>query len=601
MGKFIRLFYLSFLFLLIPANILSAGIRYINFKGDYFIYGEDQAYLYGGGNIIIKIGEKQIIKGNTLYLDIALLKGVLMGKTSLSDGKEKKEYDEIRFTLYPFKFEGINYGKKISEEKGKSEISIIKLLSLKTLKQSAVFYEMKEFKLYKSKKITGKYVIPYIMGLPSFPMKKLTVKKTEIIDRTMFFVKNINYSQSYGLSLISGLKIKSKNIKGDYEFRLFERGFFKLLGEKRGLNISGETGILIKGKKLLNISSFLSSDYGSFSFNLYHENNIGFIFYSFNQSISGMKGEKTYSRLSGKIVFKKYKTVIPKFDFQYNYNNSFSYRISTYLKLLKHFDLNLSYNRKKNNEEYVSDSSGFSSSLNFSSKILSFSSNINLNKDFMNDTLKKDFSLNFKLPSFSFFHNIDFNLSPFFSFSEFPSNDNVFTKNSFGLNFSIISLGIELPLGITLSPSVNLYQLWEKTERGKTNFNYVFSLEKKVWHFNLGIDYNLSSSYFSDNFWVEGYNLKNLNFKIELENEDIYTFISRFYFNNDYKLENISFRGLIKFPFKIKLSSYAIYNNYNRKMQTFEIFLEKNFRNRFRLQGGYSLLLKRFFIKVIPS
>ncbi len=599
MEKSIKLYYLSLLFFFISVIILPAKTKYMNFKGDYFIYGVDQSYIYGGGNIIIKTEKNKILKGNTLYFDVKNLTGVLMGSSFIMDGKVEKGYDEIRFSIGPFKFEGVNYGEKISASK--DNIPTIKLLSVKTLKQSAVFYEMKEFYLYKSKKITGRYVIPYIMGIPSFPMKKLTVKKTEIIDKTMFFVKNMNYSRGYGLSLISGLKIQSKKIKGDYEFRLFERGAFKLPGEKRGLNISGETGVFIKGKKILNISSFLSSDYGSFGFNLYHENNIGSVFYSLNQSISGMKGEKTYSRISGKIIFKRFKTIIPKFGFQYNYNKDFSYRISTYLKPLKPLDLNISYNRRKNSEQYISDSSGFSSSLNFSSKILSFSSNLNLNKDLINDTLKKDFSLNFRLPGFSFFNNLNFNLSPFFSFSEFPSNNGVFTKNNFGLNFSAISMGIELPFGIIFSPAVNLYQLWEKTERGKTNFNYVLSIEKRIWNFSLGVDYNLSSSYFSDNFWIEGYNLKNLDFRIELSKDNSYSFVSRFYFNNYYILENISLRGLIKFPLKIKLSSYAIYDNYNKKMQTFEIFLEKNFRNRFRLQGGYSLLLKRFFIKVIPS
>ncbi len=601
MEKYTKLFFLNFfLIFLITNHILGNNIKYIDFKGDYFIYGEDQSYIYGGGNIIIKTGKTDFLKGNTLYFDINDFNGILMGSVIVVKGKDIKRFDEIRFSLFPFKYTGINFGEKIVKEPKEDTVPKIRLLSLNKLKQSAVFYELKEFYLYKSKKIIGRYVVPYIMGLPSFPFKRFVVKKTEIYDKTMFFVKNLNYSQTYGLSLISGLVLKGKSIEGNYDFRLFERELFKLSGEKRGINISGESKFKIKGKKIFNISSFLSSDNGTFGFNIYHENKIGDIFYSLNQSISGMKGEKTYTLLSGKIIFNKWRKIIPSFSFRHNYKSSFLYKLSTHINPLKHLNINLSYARRKNGEEFVSDSSKFSSSINFSSSIISLSSNIGLNKDFIRDSLKKDFSLNFKLPDLNFMDNIDFSLSPFYTFSEFPINNEEITKNNFGLNFAILSSGIRFPLGFILRPSFNLYQLWESSKRGKTNFNYMISFEKRYWKFNFGIDYNLSSSYFSDNFWIEGYNLKNMNLKLEFSDYDNYSIVSRFYFNNGYKLENISFNGLIKFPLNIKVSSYAIYNNLNKKIQTFEIFIEKNFRNKFGLQGGYSLLLKRFYIKIIP-
>jgi hypothetical protein len=73
----------------------------------------------------------------------------------------------------------------------------------------------------------------------------------------------------------------------------------------------------------------------------------------------------------------------------------------------------------------------------------------------------------------------------------------------------------------------------------------------------------------------------------------------KFYFNDDLALENISLTNRVNFPFDITLSSFFLFYKQENKFQSIEIFIEKKIRNKIKIQGGYSLALKRFFLKFL--
>ncbi len=73
----IQLMFLLIVMINLLPLTLSAG-KYFNFSGDYFIFSDDDNYLYGSGNISLKY-ENLIIKGESLYFDIKKMEAVLLG------------------------------------------------------------------------------------------------------------------------------------------------------------------------------------------------------------------------------------------------------------------------------------------------------------------------------------------------------------------------------------------------------------------------------------------------------------------------------------------------------------------------------------------
>ena len=191
------------------------------------------------------------------------------------------------------------------------------------------------------------------------------------------------------------------------------------------------------------------------------------------------------------------------------------------------------------------------------------------------------------------------NLSTFYMFSEIPIGDQMSEKVSPGFTLNISSSGVDLPFGLSILPILSINQIWDNQTENYTDLNTAVSLQREFGFLRLSMDYSVVSHYETDNFWVEGYNTTNLKFNIDLINDSKYNIGMKFLTSNELKLESILFTGKMFFPGKIMLSSFLIYYYKEKRLQTMEIFLEKNFRNVFKIQGGYSLALKKFFIKVL--
>jgi len=589
----------------------TKGLR---FKGDYFIYSDDINYLFGTGNITMAPDDGNIeITGDVLYLKIGGITGVLYGnvrvKYKAKSNKTKKnvikeeKYDAIFFKGIPPRILLASYRDQI-DLKGDMEMTPyfmhFKKMTPEELKDSSLYFEFKEFRINRNRRIKAKYVIAYMMGLPTFPLKSFTVRRGAWSERTLIAFRNVNYSEVDGMSAEFYFRLRENFIKGDHNIKIYERKLFGLEGAKRGILFSGESNLLTKKKNLLKISSLLNSGEESFSFRLEHRLNFKLFSYGFSQIISGQKDRSSFVEFTSDLTINRLKFIVPRFQFSYDWKKSYSYRFSTPLHLIKKLGLNFSWGRRIIKDTYRSDNMEFTTALNYNTSLFSLSSNYNFSKNLIEENIKKNFSVNMRLkPLLFLMNNVSINISSFCMISSLPFGTETRNRFSPGLNISFRSSGAILPLGFKLVPGFSFNHLWDNQEEDFTDFNYGISFQKEIGDFRGSLDYALASRYRSRNFWIEGNNRQNLNLSLEMNNQRSYSLLLRFYCNNDLELENISFTGQVNLPFDLNFSSFLLYYNQENKFQTLEVFIEKTFKKRIKIQGGYSLALKRFFIKFL--
>lgn len=580
----------------------------LSVKGGYFLFSDDAKYIFGSGDIALK-SKTLTITADTLYLDVNSLSGVLYGNIT---SKQGKTCDAVYFKAFPLKLLFISFVEKISYHEDislKIDFLAFKKIPPEELKKASLYFEFREFNIDKNKKVKAKTVIPYVMGVPTPAVKRFTVNRGKWADKTMFSFNNINYTALDGLSLSLFLRLKEKPISGDYDIKLYERQLFKLDKPKRGILFSGNSRLIphSKQRELLGFNTLFNSGDQSFNFKFYHAMSWKYFRYVLSQTISGRKEQPSFSEFRSDFRLKGVKWISPSFTFTHNLKHSYSYAAKVPLYIGKKLRLGVNWQRKiidDRNRNYRSDTSDISTSMNFNASFFTLSSNYNYSRNLLQAAIRKNFAVNFKLQPLHFLErNLVIDLSSFYMFSELPVSGETRTRISPGLTAVFRSAGARMPLGFKLVPAFTFNHLWDNREESFSDFNYSLSLQKEIGNFTASADYALASRYKADNFWIEGNNRQKLHFNLAFEdkrNRD-YSFLMTFYHNNDLIMENISFTGKINLPFDINFSSFLLYYNQEKKFQTMEIFIEKTFKKKIKVQGGYSLALKRFFIKFLSQ
>lgn len=590
----------------------AEAVPSLHFKGDYFLFSDDLNYIYGGGNITLKTA-KWKITGEVLYLDAKRLTGVIYGAVKMehlkpgTDTTGHKKYDAVFFKGMVPKWQWLaaTYGDKLILD-GDRSLRPLFLDFSKTnpgeLKKASLFFEFREFTIDKNGKIRAQYVIPYMMGLPTVPLKRFTVRRGEWAERTLLAFNNLNYSAIDGLSASLFFRMRSNFTRGDYDIKLFERELFKLGDPRRGVLLSGRSRFYMQKKEFLDTSLLVNSGEGSYNLRLKHRKRFKYFSYSLSQNLSGRRDRPLFSEFTSELTLLPVKVIKPTFRFTHDFKNSYSYRVNTPLNLVKKLRLNVGWQRKIIRAAYQSDTASLTTAMNFDASIFTLTSNYNYSKNLLEASVRKNFSVNMRLkPLFLLMDNISLDATSFYMFSSLPSGDETVTRISPGVNVSLRSAGALLPFGFILAPGFTFNHLWDNREENFTDFGYSLSLRKEIGNFIGSLDYTLASRYKASNFWIEGNNLQNLNLSFQLNDIKVYTFLLRFYWNTDLDLENISFTGQVKLPYDLRFSSFVLYYNRDREFRTLEVFIEKSFRKKIKIQGGYSLALKRFFIKFITT
>ncbi len=614
MGKYTKFLCLNLAIILITLTL--GAEETLQFKGDYFIYSDDFDYLYGGGNIRLKT-PTFTITGDSLYLELGTFSGVIYGDVRMTPipipgekkedektGENVKKYDAVFFKGFPPRWLTLTYGEEITvtgEKDLESSFNSFLKKAPEELKKSSLYFEFKEFRIDKNKKIKASIVIPYMMGLPTVPLRHFTIKRGDWAEKTMLAFNSIDYSGLNGLSLAFLLRLRAKSFTGDYDIKLYERGLFKMDNPKRGILISGQNRLLLKNKKeLLNFSALYNPGKHAFNFKLTHRMDFKLFSYSLSQLVSSRERQPAFLELTSEVTLNPLKIIIPRFQAAYDLKKSYSYRVSSPLNLWKKLGVNVSWQRKILQDTYRSDTSEFGASLNLTMPVFNLSSNYNFSRNLIESTVRKNFSVNVKLKTLLLLmDNISIDISSFYMFSSLPFGNQTMNRISPGVNITVRSAGASMPLGLKLVPGFTFNHLWDNQEDNYTDFSYLLSLQEEIGKFRASLDYALASRYRANNFWIEGNNRKNMVFNLELKDILKYSALLRFYFNNDLALENISFSGQWNLPYDLKFSSFLLYYSMEKKFQTVEVFIEKTFNKKIKIQGGYSLALKRFFVKFI--
>lgn len=614
MATFTKFLCLSLCILLFAFGL--AADEKLRFKGDYFIYSDDFNYIYGGGNIVMT-GHGMELKGDALYMEIGTTSGILYGNVTVKQLKKPKKkaktkqpapgtYNAVYFKGIPTSWLTVSYGEKVKTE-GASYLApyyihFAKHSPAKLEKESSLYFEFREFWINNNRRIKARYVIPYAMGVATMPLRSFTVRRGAWAEKTLVAFQNFNYSAVNGLAVKFYLRTRESFFKGDHKVYLSERSIFGLDGAKRGIRFSGGGNIMVKKKKFMAITNMWNSVEQTYNVRLSHVKDSKLFRYSISQDISGRKDLATFFQLRTDLTYKGIKFIKPRVDLSHDWKKSFAYKFSTPLNLWKKLSLNFSWGRRIIRDTYRSDTTDFATSMGFNGKLFNLSSNYNYTTNLVEDTVRQNFSANVGLKPIYFLHeNVHFDISTFCNFSSIPSGDETLTRFSPGLNIAVRSAGARLPLGFKLVPGFTFNHLWDSDKQKQTfsDFNYSLSLQKEIGPFLGSIDYNLASRYRARGFWLEGNNRRSMNVSLNYKHRDIHSILMRFYFNNAMALETISLTGQITLPWDLRFSSFVLYYYREDQFRTTEIFLEKTFRKRIKIQGGYSLALKRFFIKFI--
>ncbi len=597
MEKFTRYLCLSLVLVFMP-GVLRARPD-ILFKGDYFLYSDEHDYIYGGGHITLK-SKTVLVQGDVLYMDIKGLQGVIYGSVLVKKGNEEKRCQALFFNAFPLQLLYETFSEKITREGEESLKFILQKHAPEELKKSDLYFEFREFRINQYGRIRAKYIIPYIMGLPTVPLKSFPIRRGKTPEKTTISFKNLNVFGLEGLAASFILRLREKFVSGDFDLKFYERELLDLAGPKRGVLLSGNTAFLSKQKPFLNFSTLLNSGEQSFNLNIGRSQDSKYFGYSISQTISARENTPVFFNLSANLTVKKLKPLIPTLSFSHNLKKSYSYGISTLIDLWKRLDWNVSWERKVLKDDYLSDTSDFTTSLGFSSSLISLSTSYNFSKDLLAAALRQNFSVNLRLKTILFLDkNVSVDLSSFYMFSSIPTGEENMTRSSPGINVSVASAGAWLPLGFRFVPAFYLNHLWDNRDENFTDFNYLLSLEKEMGRLKCALAYSLAARYRANDFWVEGSSQQNLNLIFDLSDQQKYSFNLRFYWNNNLALENISLTGKVSLPHDIVFSSFALFYKETNRFQTLEIFVEKDFLNSGKIQGGYSLALKRFFIRFV--
>ncbi len=598
MGSFTRYPFNKLAFLLLGVFLLFPKVKdKIEIRAKYILYSEDHKYLYASGAVEVKIG-KEKIKTETLYYSVRRREGVALGNTSFRGNS---------FHLMIFKIEkerlkwrGLRFGKKL-ESFGK-DLPLPKLILPQDLMKAALYFEAKKVLIDKYGKVKGWQVQPYVLGAPSLPLPSLVLDLGNPPPKTHLRPGSFRFTREEGAIAGVALDIKEKIYDGSYELKYFERELFKIPGTPRGIIFYGYGSLRKRGKpSLLDNSIFYTSEgkYLDFSLSTSREGKV-FSFFLQNR-LSSRQYEKPHYWLSTALRFQKYRWFQPEVSLGWDYKNSYTLTLNTYMTPAKNLNLNLSWSRNNQETSYVTTRTETSSlHLSYSPSIFNFSSSATFSKDLMEKTSRKDISLNLNLRPFSLLMgSVSASVRTFFLFSEFPYGNGYEEKISPGLRLSLSSYGLSLPLGFSLSPSLDFYQIWDKGKTSWTEVNTFIDLERSIWKFQLALEFNMNSRLKATGFWVEGYHNYFVNLGLRFHNMAS-TLRATFFMNKELALERINLNGDLGLIWGIRLRFFALYNSFTEKLSIFEGYLEKNFRNALKIQVGYSLSYKKYFFRVIP-
>ncbi|MBN1197368.1 MAG: hypothetical protein JXA62_08175 [Candidatus Aminicenantes bacterium] len=577
-----------------------ATTQSIQVSGRYFIYCDNLRIVFGSGDIVVQSGDVKL-RGNVLYYDVSSLRGILYGVAPIeSTNAAPASGDIVYFQGIPPRFHTESFGERITHKEDEGLRFQLRKPSLAEFKDYALYFEFREFSVDSRGKIRARTVIPYIMGVPSMPMRHFSVNRGSLEGRTVFYLEDLHYTRAEGLALDSRLRLHLRPFHGDFSLKAVERALFSLPGTPRGLLYSGQLTLRPGKADLLNMGVRGNTGDNSFSLTFSHANRVGIVEYDLSQQFSDRAGSDLFSELRARFALYPFKGFSPQFSFRYNWGRSISYSVSTPLRIKEKIKLNLGIERRILREGFESDQVDLLADFGFETRFFSLDSGFRLNRDILEETSRKNFSVQVPLTPIQLLEkNFSLAITPFYLFNSFPSSNGMETSSSPGIRLLIRSLGLRLPLGLELRPSLAVNHIWDGLREDMTDFQTDLALGRRIGNVDLAAEYGLASRFRSRGFWVEGTHARNLSFSGTFQFHDHINLRLRMILDNDLKPETLTWNGRIGLPWNLQFSSFVIYYIRGDRFQSVELFVEKVFKHKLKIQGGYSLALRKFFIKLL--
>ncbi len=595
MGRFTRFPWIKGGIFFLLLSLVFPGVL-LKIEASYILYSQDHKYIYASGGVKVQVKGKNI-KCDFLYYSVREKEGEALGDVVFME----KKYDLLVFKLgRKVEWMGMILGEEIKRE-GK-RINLPRIKSPEELRGAALFFEAHRVTVGEYGKVKGWDVQPYVLGAPSIPFKTLVLDHGNPPPKTNIHLGTLRFTREDGAMVGLVLDIKEKIYNGRYEARYFERGLFKLPGSPRGILLSGYGTLGKKGKNPWLEDSFFYTTEGNYlDLSLYSRREGKFFLFTVQNRVSSRQYEKPYYWLSSTLRFKKYKTFQPEISVGWNYRDSYRLSLATYINPHPSLHMDLSWTRNLQVTSYTTTSTSTSSfHLSYNPSIFNFSANALLSKDLLERTRRKDMSLNLNFRPFSLLQeSLSAGFQFFFMFSSFPYGNGYYRKVSPGFRISLSAAGYSLPLGFSFIPSLDINQTWESGKISWTEFNYFLSLQRQMWKFTFSLELNGNSRYKLQNFWIEGTNNLFMNWRIMWRTSGS-SASAVFYFDREMNLERVNLRGDLPLVCNTRLRFFSLYNHRLGKITIFEGYIEKNFRGAIKVQVGYSLSHKKYFVRVIP-
>ncbi len=575
---------------------LVLGGNQLEIKASYILYSQDHKYIYACGGVEAKV-EGRRIRADYFYYSIRAKEGQATGAVEFNG----KKYDILVFKLSKkFKWMGINFGKKI--EKTGDRLSLPTLKSPDELRKAAVFFEAHRITVGKYGKVKGWDVQPYVLGAPSIPLSSFVLDPGSPPPKTNLRLGTLRFTREDGAMVGLVLDLKEKIYRGRYETRYFERELFKLSGEPRGIIFSGYGSLGRKGRTpWMENSLFYTTEGKYLDFSLYSRREGKLFLFVMQNRVSSRQSEKPYYWLSSSLRFKKYRWFQPEISLGWDYKSSYQVSLATYINPHPSLHMDLSWMKNQQVTSYTTTSTSTSSfHVSYNPSIFNFSASALLSKDLLEKTKRKDISLNLNFRPLSLLQeSLWAGFQFFFMFSSFPYGKDYYEKLSPGMRVSLTSSGYSLPLGLIFLPTLDINQTWERGKTSWTEFNYFLSFQKEMGNFILALEINGNSRYKLQQLWVEGTSNVFINGRVRWRTAHS-SASAVFYFDRSMSLERINIRGDISLFWELSFRFFSLYNQRLRKITIFEGYIEKNLRGAIKVQLGYSLSHKKYFVRVIP-
>ncbi len=575
---FCRFFYL-FLF------VLPLFCQILTVEGDYILYSRDQDYIFACGNLRVR-AEGNIMQAAYLYFSVASMKGRLFSVRWMG-----KEYDELIIELNPFRWEGFNYSAKVKKE-GKAEA--VQLLPPSSLRQARLYYEARSLSLYRNGKITARTVVPYLYGLPALPVSSLVLRAGRM-ERTGLAFERIRLSGSEGLSLSLRMAVRESFWTGDYHMRFYERELLGLEGTERGLVVSGQgSAAFCKGCSLFSSLS-LSPENNMYTFSLGGGIKRKGAEFKLIHRVSRTGGMEWENWLMGYFTLSPLKGFSLKAGAGWDYRRSRFVSATAYYKR-EEFLLGLDYiENRLERENYQFSSRRLNLRLGYTNSLLNFSSSFLFNRDLLTLVEKKDLNLNLSLTPFSLLErSLNFNIK---FFALFSSIENMPSGKRFlpGGQIMVEGRNFLLPAGVEFVPLLQAAYISGRRSDWM-EINYTMRFSRQLGPFKFFFDFSQLSRLKAEGFFVEGNSARFWTAGLEFKGEPLF-YEAESYWKEGMGLEAFRMQGRIKMLYGA-VKFFLLYSGYLRKFTGFEAFFEKDLRGLV-LQAGYSMTLKRFFLRLV--